>query len=167
MAIEIERKFLLLDPSWRKHVQRSEGMAQAYLGSGERSSVRVRIGEQQAWLNIKSRDLGPMRQEYEYAIPVGDARSLFGLCEGVVVEKRRHYVNHAGHVWEIDEFLGENAGLVVAEIEFENVDTSFDPPPWLGAEVTELARYYNAALARHPFSRWREDERAARDVQGE
>ncbi len=169
MAIEIERKFLLRDDGWRAVVQRSEAMAQAYLNpaeavGGERSSIRVRISEAGAWLNIKSRDLGPMRLEFEYPIPVGDARALFGLCVGAPVEKRRHYVNYGGHVWEIDEFVGGNAGLVVAEVEFESVDQSFDPPPWLGREVTELPRYYNLALAARPYSQWSGDERLAADA---
>ena len=169
MAIEIERKFLLRNDDWRAVVQRSEAMAQAYFNAaepagGERTSIRVRIAETGAWLNIKSRDLGPMRLEFEYPIPEGDARALFGLCVGAPVEKRRHYVNYGGHVWEIDEFAGTNAGLVVAEVEFESVDQSFDAPPWLGREVTELPRYYNLALAARPFSQWSDDERRAADA---
>lgn len=169
MAIEIERKFLLRDERWRTAVQRSEAMAQAYLNAaepvaGQRTSIRVRISGAGAWLNIKSRDLGPMRMEFEYPVPEGDARSLFGLCVGAPVEKRRHYLNHAGHLWEIDEFVGDNAGLVVAEIEFESVDQSFEAPPWLGPEVTDLPRYYNLALAARPYSLWSERERAAADA---
>ena len=169
MAIEIERKFLVRDDGWRAQVQRSEGMAQAYLNpaeatGGERCSIRVRMAERGAWLNVKSRDLGPTRLEFEYPIPEGDARALLALCVGAPVEKRRHYVNHAGHVWEIDEFLGDNAGLVVAEIEFESADTSFDPPAWLGREVTDLPRYYNLALASRPYAQWSDRERAADDA---
>lgn len=169
MTIEIERKFLLNDDAWRTQVQRSEAMAQGYLtpaqaSHGERASVRVRISDQQAWLNIKSRDAGPMRQEFEYPVPVGDGRALLALCVGGRVEKRRHVVNHGGHVFEIDEFLGDNTGLLVAEVEFESVDMSMERPPWLGREVTDLPRYYNLALAAHPYSRWSDAERAAGDA---
>lgn len=169
MPIEIERKFLPRDDTWRAHVQRSDAMAQGYLtpaqaSGGERTSVRVRVSGEQAWLNIKSRDLGPMRQEFEYPVPPGDARALLALCVGGLVEKRRHIVHHAGHAWEIDEFVGDNAGLVVAELEFETVDQSFEPPPWLGREVTGLPRYYNLALASRPYAHWSAGERAAGDA---
>ena len=169
MPIEIERKFLPRDDTWRAHVQRSEPMAQGYLTpadavQGGRASVRIRLSGEGAWLNIKSRDAGPMRQEHEYAIPLGDARALMALCVGGRIEKVRHHVNHAGHAWEVDEFLGDNAGLVVAELEFESVDTAFDPPPWLGPEVTALPRYYTRALSAHPYSQWSGAERAADDA---
>ena len=138
---------------------------QAAMDSGaQKASVRVRISGEGAFLNLKSRDLGTSRQEFDYPIPAGDARALLALCVGGTVDKRRHYVNHAGHVWEIDEFLGDNAGLVVAELELESVGEAFEKPVWAGVEVTELARYYNLALASRPYSQWSETERSAADI---
>lgn len=172
MPLEIERKFLPRDDRWRAHIQRSDAMSQGYLmpahaSAGERASVRVRITGADAWLNIKSRDMGPVRQEFEYPIPPEDAQSLLSLCVGARVEKRRHHVDHAGHAWEIDEFQCDNAGLLVAEIELEAVGQPFERPPWLGREVTDLPRYYNLALASRPYSQWSEAERAATDAREE
>lgn len=163
MGIEIERKFLLADASWRGQVSRSERLAQGYVNpaqavrTGEQAvSVRVRIGNERAWLNLKSREQAGVRQEFEYAIPVVDAEALLALCVGGRIEKRRHHLDHAGHHWEIDEFLGDNAGLIVAEIELSRPDERFVHPPWLGREVTGQARYYNLSLAEHPYIRWDE-----------
>lgn len=171
MGIEIEYKFLVKDDSWRDLAYKVVPMAQGYindqaaLDSGaQRASVRVRIAEEGAFLNLKSRDLGPTRQEFDYPIPLGDARALLALCVGGTIEKRRHYVNHAGHVWEIDEFLGDNAGLVVAEIELTAAGEDFEKPAWAGADVTERLRYYNLALASRPYSQWSETERAVADI---
>ena len=167
MAIEIERKFLVLSDAWRGQAHRSIEMAQGYLNNAEsvvigrqNASVRVRLEGGEARLNIKSRELGARRQEFEYPVPVADARALLALSVGGLIDKRRHYVEHAGHLWEVDEFLGDNAGLVVAEIELDSADESFDLPGWAGREVTELARYYNLALAERPYSRWSPEERA-------
>lgn len=163
MAIEIERKFLLASGAWRASVQDSTRMAQAYLaGTGEaaaRCSVRVRIAGDAANLNIKSRTLGAMRSEFEYPIPLSDAENLMALASGTVVDKTRHRLWHGGHCWEIDEFHGGNAGLMVAEIELDAVDAPFDRPDWLGREVTDLPRYYNLALSIRPFGSWSEEER--------
>lgn len=171
MGIEIERKFLLAGDGWRAAVARTLVMEQGYLNdlalvdSGAmHASVRVRIEDDAARLNIKSRELGASRQEFEYPIPVADARALLALCVGGLVVKRRHHVEHAGHLWEIDEFGGDNAGLVVAEIELGSEDEAFARPDWLGAEVTASPRYYNLALASRPYSQWRDDERLARDI---
>ena len=134
---------------------------QAAMDSGAmKASVRVRIAGGEAYLNLKSRELGHTRQEFDYAIPVGDARALLALCVGGLVDKRRHYVRHEGHLWEVDEFLGDNAGLVVAEIELSSADESFARPDWIGAEVTDEPRYYNLALATRPYLEWSADERA-------
>ncbi len=115
---------------------------------------------EQAWLNIKSANLGVARQEYEYPIPVADAeRMLRDFCNGVI-EKTRHYVPHAGFTYEVDEFFGDNTGLVVAELELDAVDQAFARPDWLGREVSDRLRYYNLHLLRHPYSRWDERERA-------
>ena len=166
MALEIERKFLVVGDAWRAAAHAVVPMAQGYLNdqqamdSGlQRASVRVRIAGEAAFLNLKSRALGRSRQEFDYPIPVDDARALLALCVGALVDKRRHLVRHGAHLWEIDEFLGDNAGLVVAEIELGHVDEAFARPAWLGAEVTELPRYYNLALASRPYSQWRDEER--------
>ncbi len=171
MGIEIERKFLLVGDDWRGAAHKVVPMAQGYLNdlamvdSGAmQTSVRVRIEGDEARLNIKSREAGPSRQEFDYEIPVVDARALLALCVGGRIDKRRHCVQHAGHLWEIDEFLGDNAGLVVAEIELGSVDEAFAKPAWLGAEATRAQRYYNLALASRPYSQWREGERLALDL---
>ena len=168
MAVEIERKFLLAGAGWRAHVARSVPMAQAYLndlaaidGGMIGASVRVRIEGGQARLNLRSREVGRSRQEFDYPIPMDDARALMALAVGARVEKVRHFVPNGPHLWEIDEFGGANAGLVVAEIELRDVDEAFARPDWLGAEVTMQTRYYNLALAARPFSRWTAEERAA------
>ncbi|MCW4454774.1 CYTH domain-containing protein [Flavobacterium sp. MXW15] len=166
MGIEIERKFLVVGDGWRGAAHEVVPMAQGYINDmgamdrGEqKASVRVRIQGDAAFLNLKSRELGHTRQEFDYPIPVADARALLALCVGGLVDKRRHLVRHGGHVWEVDEFLGENAGLVVAEIELDSADEAFEKPDWAGAEVTDEARYYNLALASHPYSQWSPAER--------
>ncbi|WP_411851748.1 CYTH domain-containing protein [Stenotrophomonas sp. LGBM10] len=161
MGIEIERKFLVTGDGWRTAAHAVIPMAQGYindaaaLDSGaQKASVRVRIQGGQAFLNLKSREIGHTRQEFDYPIPVDDARALLALSVGGLIDKRRHLVEHGGLVWEVDEFLGDNAGLVVAEVELEHADQSIAMPAWVGEEVTDDVRYYNLALAAHPFSRW-------------
>ncbi|WP_369939561.1 CYTH domain-containing protein [Xanthomonas medicagonis] len=161
MAIEIERKFLVTGDGWRAAAHAVTPMAQGYINDqaalvsgAQKASVRVRIQGEEAFLNLKSRELGHTRQEFEYPIPLDDARALLALCVGGLIDKRRHLVRHQGHLWEVDEFLGDNAGLVVAEIELDSADEAFATPDWLGAEVTDDPRYYNVALASHPFSKW-------------
>ncbi|MBL8261025.1 MAG: CYTH domain-containing protein [Xanthomonadaceae bacterium] len=174
MAVEIERKFLVVDDRWREQAHQVVPMAQGYLNDqaamdtgGQRASVRVRLEGDEAHLNLKSRELGHTRQEFDYVIPVEDARALLALCVGGLIDKRRHLVEHGDHLWEIDEFLGDNAGLVVAEIELSSADEVFDRPDWLGAEVTDASRYYNLALASRPYSHWSEDERAGADARSQ
>ena len=165
MAIEIERKFLVSGDGWRAAAERSEAMAQGYLNQvdglagGDLASVRVRLEGPRAALNIKSCEPGRSRQEFEYPLPVEDARALLALCTGGRVEKRRHYVRHGAHLWEVDEFEGDNAGLVVAEIELASADEAFARPDWIGAEVTDAPRYYNLALATRPYAQWSQAER--------
>jgi adenylate cyclase len=155
MGREIERKFLLRDESWRSAVCRSARMRQAYLtDGGARASVRVRIADRHATINIKSMQVGVSRDEFEYEIPLGDAEHLMTLCNGSDVSKTRHEIVHGGHTWEVDEFEGANAGLVVAEIELDDPAESFERPAWLGEEVSHDARYYNVALARTPYRHW-------------
>lgn len=171
MALEIERKFLVTGDAWREAAHEVVPMAQGYINDmaamdngTQKASVRVRIQGDQAFLNLKSRELGHTRQEFDYSIPVADARALLALCVGGVIDKRRHYVRHEGHLWEVDEFLGDNAGLVVAEIELGNADETFVKPVWLGKQVTDSLRYYNLALASRPYSAWTDHERAAADI---
>ena len=171
MGIEIERKFLVTSDAWRGAAHKVVPMAQGYLndlamveGGAQRASVRVRIEGEHAYLNLKSRERGHTRQEFNYSIPVDEARSLLALCVGGLIDKHRHYVNHEGHLWEVDEFLGDNAGLVVAEIELQHADESFALPEWAGRQATDALRYYNLALASHPYSQWTDAERDATDL---
>lgn len=155
MGLEIERKFLLLDDSWRDRVQRRIEIRQGYLAQDEQRAIRVRIHDEQAHINIKSTEDGIHRHEFEYDIPLEDARALFEhVVQGPVIEKIRHELHVGPHLWEIDEFLGANAPLVVAEIELQRADEPFERPAWLGQEVSTDRRYYNSNLARHPFSQW-------------
>ena len=156
MGIEIERKFLLAGDAWRGQGQATR-MRQGYLCSDPERTVRVRIEGEGAVITIKSKATGASRGEWEYPIPVADAAELLDrLCEQPLVEKTRHRISHAGHVWEVDEFAGENAGLVVAEIELGAEDESFDKPDWIGREVTGDKRYYNSSLIRLPYSKWKD-----------
>lgn len=162
MAVEIERKFLVVGDAWRRLASRSERMAQAYLAGPPASlcSVRVRIADGAARLNIKSATPGIERDEYEYEIPLADAERMLKTLAGQRVEKIRHHVRMDGHLFEVDEFLGDNAGLIVAEIELAHADSAFPHPAWLGREVSDAVRYYNLNLATHPYSRWSAEERA-------
>ncbi|OFA08073.1 inorganic triphosphatase [Janthinobacterium sp. HH107] len=154
MGVEIERKFLLQGDAWRGLGQ-AVLLRQGYLSSARERVVRVRIEGEQAMLTIKGANVGTTRGEWEYPIPLADAVELLdGLCEQPLIEKYRHRIEHAGMVWEVDEFLGVNAGLLVAEIELASEDQPFEKPEWIGAEVSGDARYYNANLIRHPFSQW-------------
>ncbi|WP_022967822.1 CYTH domain-containing protein [Arenimonas oryziterrae] len=166
MGIEIERKFTVVDDRWRSEVENSVRMAQGYLNDmaalrdgTQKASVRVRIAGDMAFLNMKSRELGHTRQEFDYPIPVHDAEALLRLCVGGLIDKTRHYVRHAGFLWEIDVFEGENAGLTVAEIELPSADTEFARPDWAGREVTDELRYYNLALAERPYAQWADEEK--------
>lgn len=171
MGIEIERKFLVAGDGWRMGISRSEPMSQGYLVGAQalrtgaaRSSVRARIAGEKAWMNVKAAVAGVERAEFEYAIPLADAQAMLAtLCDGVL-EKIRHHVVVEGALFEVDEFLGDNTGLVVAEIELDAVDASFPKPEWLGREVSDLMRYYNVNLIAHPYAQWSTDERAAGDA---
>jgi adenylate cyclase len=155
MALEIERKFLLRSDAWRSQVTQRVLMRQGYLSSGSRCSIRARIAGELAWLNLKARRSGMTRLEYEYPIPRQDADEILDeLCEGPLIEKYRHEITIGAHVWEVDEFLGDNAGLIVAEIELASEGEPFERPSWLGEEVTQDERYYNFNLAKRPFRNW-------------
>lgn len=154
MAQEIERKFLLKHDGWRNASHSKTVFKQAYLNSTPERTVRVRIAGDEAFLTIKGKNQGIVRSEFEYAVPLADAEQLLALCETAPLEKYRYTVEHAGHVWEIDEFSGVNAGLLVAEIELNSEQESFAIPDWLGEEVSGDKRYYNSYLSIHPFSSW-------------
>ena len=155
MPVEIERKFLVADDGWRSGVVRSEHFRQGYLATTATAAVRVRVGGGRAWLSVKGRVVGPSRAEYEYEVPLAEANEMLdAMCDEGRLEKVRHWVVVDGHEWEIDEFLGRNAGLVVAELEIEHEDARFTRPAWLGREVTDDVRYYNASLAQLPYDSW-------------
>lgn len=158
MALEIEHKFLLATAQWREQISHSVMYKQGYLSAQPTSSIRVCISDNHAWLNIKSATIGTQRQEFEYDIPLSDAQEMLEtLCARPIIEKTRHFVTVDQHIWEIDEFFGDNAGLIVAEIELNALDEAFTKPDWLGAEVTHDLRYYNNNLAREPYKNWRDD----------
>lgn len=155
MGVEIERKFLLAGDGWR-----DQGVAtlmrQGYLVADATRTVRVRIEGERAVITVKGKTEGARRGEWEYPIPVADAAELLdGLCEQPLVEKIRHRIALDGHVWEVDEFLGLNAGLLVAEIELDSEDEAFNKPDWIAQEVTGDVRYYNSSLIRQPYSAWK------------
>ena len=152
MGIEIERKFLVQGTCWKQGPPRR--LRQGYLSSEPERTVRVRVAAPDAFLTIKGRTHGASRPEFEYPIPLADAEALLDLCQRPILEKDRYRVGHAGLVWEVDEFFGENQGLVVAEVELDDADQTVDLPPWVGNEVTDDARYFNANLIRHPYRLW-------------
>lgn len=154
MGVEIERKFLVSGDAWRT-LGAPVLLRQGYLSADPERTVRVRIEGEQGVLTIKSKSEGASRGEWEYPIPLQDAEELLDrLCERPLVEKYRRRIDFQGFTWEVDEFLGENAGLVVAEIELPAEDTVFDLPDWIGKEVTGERRYYNSSLIRLPYSKW-------------
>ena len=159
MALEIERKFLVQADSWR-------GLApgvlyrQGYLVADGGKTVRVRVAGDAAFLTIKGTSIGIARSEYEYAIPLVEAGEMLDtLCELPLIEKYRYRIAIADLVWEVDEFRGENAGLIIAEVELRSVDQVINLPDWVGAEVSHDARYFNSNLTKQPFTRWAVAER--------
>ena len=155
MAKEIERKFLVNGDAWRA-LAKGTTYRQGYLNSAKERTVRVRTAEDKAFLTIKGLTLGATRAEYEYAIPFDEGKAMLdALAEKPLIEKKRYKIPAGDLTWEIDEFLGENAGLIVAEVELKSEDQAFDRPAWLGDEVTGDTRYYNANLIKKPFTRWR------------
>lgn len=156
MAIEIERKFLVADTSAHAVWRQAPGVAyrQGYLNRDKTRTVRVRIADGAAFLTIKGVSVGATRAEFEYPIPVADAQAMLLLCDGPLIEKTRHVLMYQGTRWEIDDFAGDNAGLVVAEVELQSETQGFAKPDWLGAEVTQDARYFNSNLSSRPFNGW-------------
>ncbi|MDR3631570.1 MAG: CYTH domain-containing protein [Desulfocapsaceae bacterium] len=155
MGKEIERKFLLAGDEWRKNA-RGHVFRQGYIGSRPGRTVRVRTCNNTGFLTLKGKSSGITRLEFEYPIPLSDANTLLAeLCEQPLVEKIRYLVDYEGFRWEIDEFLGDNAGLCIAEIELSAEDQPFPRPPWLGEEVSGDIRYYNSNLRENPFKNWK------------
>jgi adenylate cyclase len=152
MPAEIERKFLVRGTDWR--TASPQRISQGYLNRHKHRTVRVRLAAPKAWLTVKGVSTGATRAEFEYEIPAEDAEDLLKICDGPLVEKLRHKIEYEGLTWEVDEFLGENAGLIVAEVELTHEDQEFRRPPWVGREVTTDSRYFNSNLASNPFSRW-------------
>jgi adenylate cyclase len=154
MGVEIERKFLVLGDEWKEQGQ-GVRMRQGYICSDAGRVVRVRIEGERAMLTIKGKTEGISRSEWEYPIPVPDAQQLLeSMCEKPLIEKTRRRIDFGGFVWEVDEFFGENTGLVVAEIELASESQEFTKPDWVGAEVSHDRRYANANLFKHPYCRW-------------
>ncbi len=155
MGIEIERKFLVKNDTWRADADAGVRIRQAYLAVGPPTAVRVRVQGERANLNVKTASLAIRRQEFEYDIPMGDAEAILQRCvEGYVIEKTRYEIEHAGMTWEVDVFEGVNDGLLVAEIELEHEDQEFERPAWAGDEVSGDPRYLNTHLSRTPYSEW-------------
>jgi len=153
VPVEIERKFLVNGNSWRN----GQGIriCQGYLNRDKKRTVRVRLSGQKAFLTIKGMNIGATRAEYEYEIPVSHAEELLKICDGPVLEKNRYPVVCDGLKWEVDEFLGDNEGLVVAEVELKSEDQPLTFPEWIGQEVTTDPRYFNSNLCSHPYRKWR------------
>lgn len=155
MNTEIERKFLVSDDSWRREAVEILLLRQGYLSTEPGCAVRVRLSGDKAWLTIKGERVGGAAPEFEYPVPVPDAAAMLEtLAKKPIIEKKRHMIPHEGFVWEVDEFLGDNAGLVIAEIELASEDQAFPLPAWAGEEVTGDPKYYNASLVARPFTIW-------------
>jgi adenylate cyclase len=154
MALEIERKFLV-DVARLGPLSDGVDMSQGYISTGDGAVVRVRLAGECAWLTLKGRSVGCARSEFEYAIPAADARQMIDeFCGGRVIRKTRYLQEFGGYVWEIDVFAGDNAGLVVAEVELSDPGEQPPLPPWAGVEVTADNRYFNSSLYTHPYCRW-------------
>lgn len=154
--IEIERKFLVSGDSYKKEAFRKTKILQGYLNSHPNRTVRVRLKGEKAFLTIKgkSNDSGVSRFEWEKEIPALEAEALIKLCEPGIIEKFRYEIKRGNHVLEVDEFFGENKGLILAEIELASEDEDFEKPEWLGQEVTGKKEYYNSRLTKKPFGNW-------------
>lgn len=154
MGKEIERKFLVKNDSWRS-LAKGTRYRQGYLNSAKERIVRVRTIDDKGFLTIKGITRRASRLEFEYDIPVAEAeRMLDELCETPLIEKNRYKIEYKGFVWEVDEFFGENQGLIVAEVELESEDQSFEKPDWIGEEVTGDPKYFNSNLIQHPYTKW-------------
>ncbi len=157
MATEIERKYLVNSMAWKVKADEGTRLLQGYMANTEKVAIRVRIAGEQAWLTLKSASAGIRRLEFEYPLPVADARQIMDeFCQGQVIDKTRYRLPLGGHVWEIDVFHDANEGLVLAEIELKNEQDDFTLPAWIEREVSADKRYYNAYLSQTPYSTWSE-----------
>lgn len=158
MSFEIERKFLVRSDDWRKLTQRHINIRQAYLASSSKNSIRVRIKDDKtATLTVKSKPSSLRRLELEYPVPLLEAEAMMQLRQGAMIEKIRHVIPWDDLEWEIDVFLGSNAGLILAEIELRNEHQQFRLPDWIGREITGQLQYYNSALVTQPFCEWTQE----------
>jgi CYTH domain-containing protein len=154
MAIEIERKFLVIGDSWRSLAE-GQVYRQGYIPTQDKTTVRIRVVGSQGYLTIKGQSTGMTRAEYEYPIPVTDAETILQtLCHPPLIEKIRYCIPLENVIWEVDEFTGENQGLILAEVELEEEQQTVTLPDWVGVEVTQDARYYNVNLAQYPYQKW-------------
>ena len=153
MGEEIERKFLVTGTAWKARVK-GVRTRQGYLSTTPGRTVRVRVAGNRGFLTVKGKTRGLSRAEFEYGIPVEDAAALLDLCKKPLIEKTRYRIPFRAHIWEVDEFHGANAGLVVAEVELENPGEKPALPPWIGREVSGEALYYNVNLVKKPFTSW-------------
>ena len=155
MGVEIERKFLLANDHWRDEKAKGILYRQGYLCTEKERTVRVRVAGEKAYLTIKGMSHGAQRMEFEYEIPIHDANEMMhSMCMKPLIEKHRYKIQHSGLIWEIDEFSGDNEGLIVAEIELKHENERFEVQDWLGEEVTGDDRYYNSMLMKNPFKTW-------------
>lgn len=155
MAYEIERKFLVTSSQWRQQIYKTLNIKQAYFCNTDKASLRIRITDQTGFISSKSMTQDIRRHEFEYEIPYHDAEfMLTHMCQGSQVIKKRHLLKVGQHVWEVDEFLGDNEGLIVAEVELEHEDEVFEKPEWAGEEVSNDPKYINMSLVKHPFNTW-------------
>jgi adenylate cyclase len=154
MGLEIERKFLVKNNSWKSKAQEGVSIKQGYLNSTAERTVRVRVYGDKAFLTIKGKNQNLTRKEFEYEIPLADAQNLLELCEKPIIEKTRFLLSHHTNTWEIDVFEGENKGLIVAEIELTSEEESIDIPSWVGEEVSTDSKYYNSSLLANPYCNW-------------
>ena len=154
MAIEIERKFLLKNSDWKRPESKGIEIIQGYLNSNKNRTVRIRVKGEIGLITVKGKTINASRKEYEYQIPLEDAKEMLQLCEQPIIEKVRFEIQHNQKIWEVDEFKGINEGLVLAEIELDDEDEKFELPNWIGEEVTLDTRYYNSNLIENPYSQW-------------
>lgn len=157
MTVEIERKFLVNSNDFKKEASKSYSIKQGFLNSHEERTVRVRLKNDKGYLTIKgkSSEDGLVRFEWETEITKQEAEQLLALCEDGIIDKIRYEVNFGNHTFEIDEFFGENDGLVIAEVELQSKNEDFNKPDWLGKEVTGDIRYYNSQLSKQPYKNWK------------
>lgn len=158
MGIEIEKKYLVKKEIWQRSAKGTGSLyRQGYLLTDPDKTMRVRIANQKGYLTIKGKQVGPTRLEYEYEIPEKDARELLGKFTGSEIIKIRYKVTYSGKVWEVDEFEGDNSGLIIAEIELKHDTEPYDLPPWVGAEITSEMKYTNSSLSKNPFNLWKSE----------